>query len=508
MRWGWSFLRLERADEVTAFAFPRSALPALLGAFFAACLYAVWDLEGRWFIVTIAGICLVSLSMAFAGRFSELLLILLLLCVPLAGFAKWSFLDEGYYSEDVRSASLYTGTLGIGVLDFLIAGLYFAWAFRIFVLRSTPLPGPRQADAWVMLYTLACVVSLWGAQFLQLGAYSLQNLLKHVLVYFYVSRHFRREHLPWYLASVAVAILAEAATGLLQYQGSLPPGLILDKGAGGDLLEKQYRVPGIEDVSRATGLTYDSHSLGIYLAMLMPTPLVFLFHRALSVRMRLLNGAILLLGLATMLVTFSRSAWLGSVISLGIVVGAMLAWRERYVIQGLIGLAIAGIVGAPWIFSRFLARLVDAPRELLTARFDQFPVAWSIWRENFLFGSGAGNYMERMYRLNVNWSLPEPVHNVPLFIGAEMGLFGVVAYYGLVLSALVRLWHLARGQDPLVRRVAMAAFAGLLAYVFDGMSNPLFREPTVYMCFWITVAIGVALAAETRPTAQRRVSTP
>jgi hypothetical protein len=489
-------------------ALPRFAIPVFLGALFALCLYPVWNLEGRWFIVVVVGVALVGFSMAFAGRFSELLMILLLFCVPLAGFAKWSFLDEGYYSEPVRDASLYTGTLGVGIIDFLIVGLYFAWAFRIFVLRTAPLPRLGRADFWVGLIVASYALSLWGAQFLQLGLYALEHVVKHVMVYFYLSRHLRRRHMPWFLAAMAAAVLAEAGTGLLQYRGIVPPGLILDKGAGSDLLEQQYRVPGIEDVSRATGLTYDSHSLGIYLAMLLPAALACLYYRGLPTRVRIASGVILALGLAGVVVTFSRSAWLSTVISLGVTVVALLVWRERHVLLGLIGVAVAGTFAAPWVLSKFLARLFDAPKELLSVRFEQYPIAWSIWRDNFLFGTGAGNYMERMHQLNRNWSLPEPVHNVPLFIAAELGLFGLVVYYAVVAAAIYRLWLLARGQEPLVRRVAIAGFAGLLAYVFDGMSDPLFREPTVYMHFWIVVAFSVALSAEARehPPAGRAIA--
>ncbi len=468
-------------------------LAIVLGTGFGLALNPLWSLEGRWFVVCIVGIGMAAVAMMVASRFSHVTFIALLFSVPLAGFSKWSFLDESRFSQDVRDASLYTGTLGIGLVDCLLLAGYAAWAFRIFALRAERLPRLDKIDRWVGLVVLASVLSQWGAV-QPLALFALEHQLKYALIYFYVSRHFQREHLPWFMASIGFAVLTESAIGVLQFVDALPPGLILDKGAGGDRLEQQYRVPGIENVSRATGSLYDSHALGTYLSMLIPFLVMFLYKRDLAVRLRVACGVLFGLALVALVVTYSRSAWLGTAFSTGLCVLVLLAWRERYVGKSLLVVLIAAVVSGPLLLSKVFARLFDAPTDLLLVRFEQFPIAWAIWRENFLFGAGAGNYMVRMEAVNTNWALPEPVHNVMLFIGAELGLLGVIAYYGLVAVVLARFWALARRRDEPWCRVAVAAFAGMLAYVFDGMSNPIFREPTIYMFFWISVAVATALS--------------
>jgi O-antigen ligase len=468
-------------------------MAAVLGAVFALCLVQVWKLEGRWFVVTLIGLALLAVAMMVAGRFSEVAFIALLFSVPLAGFAKWSFLDEDRFSQDVRDAALYTGTLGVGVVDLLLIGLYGAWAFRILALRTEPLPRLERIDIWVGLFLLANVLSQWGAV-QPLAIFAFEHQLKYTLLYFYVSRHFRREHLPWFMASIAFALLVESALGILQSVGLVPPGIILDKGGGTELLQQQYQVPGIENIKRSTGSLYDSHALGTYIGMLLPFLLMFLYQPRLALRWRLGCVALVLMGMAALVTTYSRSAWIGTLLSGGVAFLVLLRWREPHVGKSLAVLAVLAVPAAPWLFSKLLARLFDAPIDLLLVRFEQFPIAWSIWRENFLFGAGAGNYMVRMDEMNTDWSLPEPVHNVILFIGAELGLLGVVAYYGLVAVMFSRLWVLGSLRHDPWSRLAMAAFAGTVSYVFDGMSNPLFREPTIYMCFWIHVALAVALA--------------
>lgn len=496
------------ARPVLSGAAARKVLPlllaALLGMLFAAALYPLWDLQGRWFVVAVVGIALTALAMMLAGRFSHFTFIALLFSVPLAGLSKFTFINEDAFGEIVRDASLYSGTLGLGFVDMLLLGLYGAWAFRIFMLRQEPLPRLEALDVWVGLILLANLLSQWGAA-QPLAIFAFEHQLKHALVYFYVSRHFRREHLPWLMAAIGFTVLTQSVVGVLQYRGVLPPGLILDKGSG-DRLDQQYLVPGIEDVIRATGTLYDSHALGTYLSMLTPFLLMFIFKSDLSVRLRLVAAAALGLAFTGLVVTFSRSAWLGTVISSTITLAALLVWRERLVAKSLGVAAILAVMAGPFVLPGLFERLFNAPADLLLVRFEQFPVAWSIWRENFLFGAGAGNYMVKVYEHNTDHRLFEPVHNVALFVGAEMGLFGVVAFYGLVLATLLRLLRLARQRQEPWHRLQVATAAGIVSYVFDGMSNPIFREPTIYLWFWVLTGLAVAFTRIAGEAGRRRRS--
>ena len=467
----------------------RTALTGLLGILFALSLHPLWGLEARWFVVTIVAIGLVSVSMMFAGRFSHRLLILLLFCVPLAGFKKFLFLDD-YVT--------WTNALGIGLIDFMVIGLYLAWAGRIFVLRSAPLPRWERADGWVAMLVLAGLASLQNAAEPRLVAFALQSLLLHVLVYLYVSRHLRAEHLPWLLAAVAFAIVAQTALALVQNRLGLLVGLIMDKGAGGAELHSQYEVPGIEHITRATGTTYDSHAFGIYMAMLIAYPLVFLYAQTLPLRFRVASGALLMLGAAGLVVSYSRSAWLSFAIAAGLGLLVLAYRRERFVVPSVVAVLIVGVSTAPWIFYPLFERLFNAPAALLQERFDQFPVAWAIWQQHFFFGAGLGNYIGVVHRENLDWAYEVLVHNVPLYLGAETGLFGVLAYYGVFGAALLRLWRVARLQLEPASRVALAAFLGLVAYALDGISDPMFREPVVYLQFWVTVGLSVALERQAR----------
>jgi O-antigen ligase len=473
----------------------RYGLTVALGALFALGLSPLWNLAPRWFVVVVTGFLLLCLSVIAVRRFADFLLIGLMFSIPFAGLTKWLFLED--LDPTVQKAAVFAGAIGVGLTDFLLAGLYLAWLGRIFVTRSAPLPRLHRLDGLALLLVAANVCSLLGAvPSLSLGLFALVHLVKHILVYFYVSRHLQAHHLRWFLAAVFFALLLEAGLGLVQHQTGRFKGLMIDKGTG-EMLDYQATVPGIEHIDRATGTTLASHSLGLYLAMLLPYPLVLSFSRSLGRPLRLLSMAFFVLGLAALVITFSRSAWLSCALSLSVAWAVYLWWGERHVLAWTLVLLAALLVPAPWAVDVILARFTTAPAEVLTARFDQFQVALDVWSHHPLFGFGAGNYVYAM-RAYSNQSHEEDaiVHNVFLLLAAEMGLFGVVAFYGLIAAALSRLWGVIKAHRDPTCRVALAVLTGLVAYLLDGLTDPLFREPVVYLMFWFSLGLSVALVRQ------------
>jgi len=472
--------------------FPKYGLAVLFGVIFALCLYPVQIMSGRWFYVTVAGLFLVSISMIFIYRFSDFLFIFFMFVIPLAGFNKWLFVR--HYPKLIFQAAPLSGAIGIGLMDFLIIGLYLAWFSKIFITKEEVLPRFQKID-WLIVSLIGLyVVSLWGTLDLTLGFSAVVHLVKHVMVYFYVSRNFKRSHISWFIAAVFFAIFIESIIGMFQYHTGMFTGLILDKGAGSERLDYQYVVPGIEGVSRATGICYDSHSLGLYLAMLLPYPFVFLLYsHYVRWSQHIVSGVFFLIGMIALIMSYSRAAWLSAAISLSFAIIVFLKWREKYIVPSIVLMLFVILIPAPWAMVRIYERFATAPPETMTIRYDQYTVAFNMWLDNPLFGFGVGNYMKALDIYNTNSSAPVPVHNVLLWLAADTGLFGVLAFYGIIIAALRRLWIIIKQHHYPDCRIALAVATGLVAYVLDGLTNPLFRESTVYMMFWFLMAMSVAL---------------
>jgi O-antigen ligase len=295
--------------------------------------------------------------------------------------------------------------------------------------------------------------------------------------------------------TACLAILVDSAIGVVQNRTGSLRGLGLDKGAAGEALDYQYAVMGIEDITRATGFSYDSHALGAYLAMLLPYPLVASYASSTSLVARVRYVVVFLIGLVGLVVTFSRAAWLSCAIALGISFLILIALRERYAIVTTIVAGALLVSLTPWFATSLHKRFASAPAELMKARFEQYSVAFDVWRDHPLFGYGAGNYMNALRSYNATGALALPVHNVHLWNLAESGLAGAIAFLSIQLGAMWYCWKAIWRHGGWERRFAVAALTGLIAYFLDGLTDPLFREPVVYLMFWLTVG---SIAALTR----------
>lgn len=473
---------------------------ALLGALFALGVSQLWQAETRWFVVGIVAIALAALAMATAGRYAQWLLPALMFCIPLSSLERWFFFDV--VSDDQYGNVVYSGALGLGPVDLAIAGLALSWLVRTLTAPHTGRPAHgagraaalQPADLPVLLVLAAYLASLWGTLVPALGWFSTLYLAKHLFVYFYVSRHLDERSARWLLRAIYAAIVLEVLLALLQSQFGLLQGLARDKGAGSADRQSQYEVPGIESARRAEGTAYDSHALGLYMAMLLPLPLIRLLDDARPWKQRLWLLPLVLAALVALVLTYSRSAWLSALIMLLALAGwLLLRWRNRSVLPALAVSALPLLGLAAWAAGKIVERFSSAPAEIMTTRFEQWQVALAIWAEHPLFGVGAGNYVEALRTMNFNSALELPVHNVLLWIGAEQGLFGVLAFFSLVLLALARLLRCARRPGPLPAQLALAFAAALLAYLLDGLTNPLYREPVVFMMLWHVLAASVAL---------------
>lgn len=463
-----------------------------LGFAFAFGLYQVWELDTRWFVVTLVGISGIGIAMCLVRIFSDFLLVASLFCLPLSAFHKWIWPSN--YAEYERGNFVYSGVLGIGLIDFVLVGLYVSWFYRIFVTREQELPRINWLDFFVLWYLVAHLVSILGSPDTELAFGASEFLFKHVLFYFYLSRNLSDRHLPWMLVAFAFAIAVEASLGSYQYFTGKLLGIALDKGAGGSALDYQYQVPGIEDYYRATGTSYDSHSLGHFIALILPFPLVLFFTP--GVKARLKFGFLIMCGAALLVIglSLSRAAWLSAAIALLVgVVLIVVIWQERQVVPALAATVVLAAMITPFIAKFIYDRFADAPYETLSTRFDQYVVGWRVFTLYPIFGFGPGNWTQALRRYDFLWLPVLPIHNVILWTATEIGLFGVIPYIAILVSAMRRLFRVVRSQRGIAARLSLAALLAMFVTFLNGLTDPTFREPNAFLMFWVLIALSIAL---------------
>jgi O-antigen ligase len=194
-------------------------------------------------------------------------------------------------------------------------------------------------------------------------------------------------------------------------------------------------------------------------------------------------GTIITLGgLFALLLTFSRAAWGGFILGIGIIV--LLAWRDdspstrRFLrLELLLSLAMGLVVGLIFalLFQDFLLARAGISTESIELRsisdravYAQF--AFRSIRETPILGLGIGNFPWRAsyYLMFTDFDLRgDNVHNIYLSAWAELGIIGLV----LMISAMTAgAWTVVRAPTEDREFMArMALFAGFVALAAIGL---------------------------------------
>lgn len=463
------------------------------GAFVALVANQLWSLQKTsHFALAIMAFVGLAVASLFLRRLPDFLFVVLLLSIPVTGIVKTFFLTSSGFSDRDTAILLASGVIGAGPLDVVLAALYGVWAIEIFAHQGSRLvPRLCWVDAFVALLMLAYFLSSLGAPHPRAAWFSILFHVRYLLVYFYVSRRLEWRHVPMLLAALCTIAILESCLAYFQYTTGKLLSLAWDRGSGADL-STQYVVPGIEQRNRATGTCYESHGFGLFAALLCQFTLIWMLNRSASKKLRILSGAAFGMIAIALVCSFSRSAWITAAIALGVTWLVFLLWGEKQMIVPSVFAFIVALFALPWVATILYERFSTA-EGLVDARLKQYPIAWHIWKDHFLFGYGAGNYMWALDTYNEGDALDLPPHNVLLWIGAEMGLLGVVAYFGLAFGMIGRAIKYIRKYPHPVSQCALAVMGCIITALLDGLTDPLYREPVVYMMFWLTLGVGVAL---------------
>lgn len=156
---------------------------------------------------------------------------------------------------------------------------------------------------------------------------------------------------------------------------------------------------------------------------------------------------------------------------------------RKYVIVFCLGATVCGIVMAVIVNCKWIIPDEDSVLNYLILKNRTFTKRGYIWKKTWvlikeesiwqvLFGNGANHYGEMMVErfgakpAEYLGGRVEDPHNEFLQIFMDMGIAGIVGYFGLILGTLVRAWNNFRKQDMYV-----AAILVLVVYLVQGLVN-------------------------------------
>ncbi len=461
-------------------------MTSLSGALIAVAAWQILRLEFRYALAVIGGIVVLCAGLALIKRLDDYLIYILIFNVTFAQFGKWMLPQR----EDI----VFARGISVGLAELIILMAYLSWYAKIFISRTESMPRFQKAEYLILLLILCQVMSMIGAPKKILSFLDIVYNIKHALIYFFIARKIKYGHLTGIILIFLFAIFLESSIGVYErYTGNVGIGNAKGSAEG---LGTQFIVPGIEHVIRSEGTTADSHSLGLYFVMLLPVPLVFTAMRFLKTPYKVATGLVFIIGSIGLLVTFTRSGWicfaLSSAFSLSVII---FLWRQSRAIIMLLAVLLGLSLFYPQGYQKIHQRFQSAPWELITERLDQSKTAFGVWKSHFFFGCGAANYMPYIENTDTpQYDTGElPAHVMVLLIAAEIGLFGVTAYYGIIFLAMFRCCQMLGCSDRLIRGVALALLTAFIGYLLDGLTSPLGRNVVPYYQLWVYIGISMSL---------------
>ena len=272
------------------------------------------------------------------------------------------------------------------------------------------------------------------------------------------------------LAGLFIAIVIPVC---VDWQLRQPPGPLIEV----------YRV-----LPHVAGFSVHPNSLAVCLLACLPFYLGLLLFGAKEMRLSELGfiSVAVLLGLASLLLSWSLGGWTGMAVALLLLV--QLRWRKR----GLLAILASGaILTCFLLLSQSPAVKVFTSQEILEPlrlRYELWLRAFFLIRDSPITGIGMGTYRETvdsLYPLIVYpyGDIPHPhAHNVYLQLGVDLGLPGLFAWLSLLTTAFIAAWQIFRigrdRSDPWL----MGFGAGLLCSQMGLMVHGLVDN--VALIFW------------------------
>jgi hypothetical protein len=396
-------------------------------------------------------------------------------------------------------------SIGIDLVDlFVVPLLVFLIRDRVVGLRRGYALS-RAAYWWLGLIALGLFNVLLGP-FRGFAAYEVVRMLKSLLIFFVIVNECVRERqFRHVMVALACGLALNVAVALLQYVLKRDLGLqALGEAAAEAVQGANYGVYlDRGDVYRVSALVGHPNLYAAYLAMLLPifTGLIFAER---SLRARVALAVLVAAGMATLVLTLSRTGWTAyaaSMLCLMLFLYFQPGLRERWNVMkwAMTGvIAVAALVLSGPIILRFTASDSGA----LDFRYEWLGIAWRMIQDKPLLGWGLNSFSYQLEpyspystaRMVETFGPVWPVvHNIYALVCTEQGAIGLALFLGFNFHLLWLAWRNTRwGLSDLITMLNVGLFGAVLALMIDGLGSFYLRVPAPSKVFWVLAGLIVA----------------
>jgi len=209
-------------------------------------------------------------------------------------------------------------------------------------------------------------------------------------------------------------------------------------------------------------------------------------------KIRYLWGLGFLLSLFMLTLTLTRSAWIGLVIALSLI---LFIYKPKALIIVPLAIGLFYLAGPQFIKKRVLSIFSLKNNK---PRIEYMRVGIKIITEYPLFGTGPDTvemvFQNLKYELSDRAKKNVHLHNNILQIGAERGIPTLIAWLTFMVWAFISLLKLLKNKDPTLYALTVAALAALLALFTAGLFEYNFGDSEITMLFLYMITIPFSLA--------------
>jgi len=330
---------------------------------------------------------------------------------------------------------------------------------------------------WLMFYIAAIFIAIVTSADPMLSlSYLPISLCGPFLVYIIDSGKFTYKKLIRILCFAALGLLISSVVAFIQRIG----GIEVNKSFTN--LTVNPNMPG-----RVDSVFGNPNVYGFVLASVLPLTAAY----ALGSKNRLrwvIGGVSFLAGIAALIMTYSRGAWLAFAVAALIFV----ALYKPKLIPVILLLGAAAIPFIPGTIKDRLLTIFNPADTSISYRGTLMGSAVKLIADNLLLGAGLGMNTVRPIIHALYWPTDlDPIyqfyhaHNILLQLWCEMGAVGVITFFGMLIQGIVRALRGLRSMSKQGRLFTSLLVAGVAAMLLCGITDAPLTTPRTMMLFWI-----------------------
>ncbi|MCI0514436.1 O-antigen ligase family protein [candidate division KSB1 bacterium] len=392
------------------------------------------------------------------------------------------------------------GGLVISAWTLMILVLYGIWFIETQMKKAAPVQYFPSLMIPLLILVLIGAFSMLKATDIRFSLYQLFQLLQVILLFFYTANNIKSEKdYKFVLTFLFITFLIELGIGFYQHIVND----FVNLGIFADAKPHRHRIIGNKEVMAVSGTTSGSHRFASYVIMILPLLLSSILTDK-RWRQRFIYLSLLVSGLIILVYTYSRGGWVGFVVGMLVFLLLKVAQSEKRgnTVLQVVFLMIL-VVGILFQFKDdIFLRITGEDYGSARSRIPMMQIAFEIIKANPFLGVGLNNYtlvMSTYDFTGITYTYQQPVHNTYLQLAAEVGIWGLITFAGLLIILFWRAIQTQRRSDVFFQNQMVGLISGAVGLLVHNTMNNGTIDSESFVLFWFLAGLMVAISNMTFP---------